>query len=186
MTDKNDFKIWTKQLDPNALSLWQEALAQLRWMHSSLWKGVTFFLTMNGILLAGIFGLASLQHKECLTGVMIVSLAIAGMLVTWVAHAVLTSHRKFYLSILLRKTLIERELGFYDQLSAGVDMSLPPSVREDFLDELASRPDTWRSEQQRAHGTITKRLFLVHEGLFCIHALILGTAFLGLLRGYFT
>jgi hypothetical protein len=110
MADESGLKAWATGLDPNALNLWREAMAQLRQLHGDVWNGVRFFLTVNGIVIAAAFGISKLQDKDVLTGVLIASLAAVGIIVTLIARTILAKHRDYYLGILIRKTLIEREL----------------------------------------------------------------------------
>jgi hypothetical protein len=180
MTDEAKFKTWTSGIDASTVNLWREAMAQLRQLHGDVWNGGRFFLTVNGIVIAATFGIAKIQDKDALTGVMIASLAVVGLIVMFIARSILAKHRDYYLAMLLRKTLIEREFGFYDQDLAGIHMSFPWNVDKQFLDCLASNPSQWLSEQKRRRGTITRLLFLVYEGVIGIHVLILLAAVLGL------
>ena len=88
--------------------------------------------------------------------------------------------------MVLRKTLIERELGFFDQELTGIDMSLPWKVDKGFHDSLTSDPLQWLAEQKRRKGTVTRHLFCIYELVIAAHVLILLAAVLGLLRGYFS
>ena len=185
MPDESRFRTWAGELDPNALSLWREAMAQLRQLHGDVWNGVRFFLTVNGIVVAAAFGLSKFQERDFLTGALISSLAVAGLIVTVIARRILAKHRDYYLGILLQKTLIERALGFYDQQLSGFDMSFPWKVDKQFVECFALDPATWLAEQKRRTGTITKLLFLVYEGVIGVHILILVATIVGLSCGYF-
>lgn len=185
MTDEAKFKKWIEKANANSVNLWREAMAQLRQLHGDVWNGVRFFLTVNGIVIAATFGIGKSQDKDVLTGVMIASLALVGLFLTIIARSILAKHRDYYLAMLVRKTLIEREFGFYDQGLTGIHMSFPWNVDKQFLDCLASNPSHWLSEQKRRSGTITRLLFLVYEVVIGIHLLILLAAVLGLWLGYF-
>jgi len=53
-------------------------------------------------------------------GIIIVILAIIGLFLTLIAISILGKQRGYYLEMLLRKTLLEKELGFYDVHIHGV------------------------------------------------------------------
>ena len=57
MVTSDEFILWIKKLDKNAINLWKESLANLRQLHGDIWNGVRFFLTINGIIVAAIIAL---------------------------------------------------------------------------------------------------------------------------------
>ncbi len=185
MSNANDFRGWAASLDGNEINLWREAMAQLRQLHGDVWNGVRFFLTVNGIIIAAVFGIARLEESDIPSGVLLAVLAILGFLITLVARIILAKHRDYYLGILLRKTIIERELGFYDQKICCVDLVFPWKVDKQFVGSLVDNPSAWLADQKRRKGTITRLLFLVYEGVLVIHGIILLAVLIGFCLKYF-
>jgi hypothetical protein len=64
--------------------------------------------------------------------------------------------------MLLRKTLIEKELGFYDVLLSGVDLTFPWKVPKKFVHELVQDPKKWTRDQLFRKGTVSRRLLYVY------------------------
>lgn len=60
---RQDFRTWVATLDPSRLTLWQEAMAQVRELHGDVWNGVQFFLSVNGIILAAILAIFGLGAR---------------------------------------------------------------------------------------------------------------------------
>jgi hypothetical protein len=116
---------WLKGLGKEPLDLWRETMTNLRQLPNDVWNGARFFLTVNGILLAGIAGLVKLDTYSNGTALMVVLLGVLGLAVTLVARRILKGHRDYYTEMLLRKTLIEYDLGFYSHELSGIDLSFP-------------------------------------------------------------
>ncbi|MCK4237289.1 MAG: hypothetical protein KAX38_09240 [Candidatus Krumholzibacteria bacterium] len=106
-------KTWiTENEDSKLIILWREAMSQLRQMHGDTWNGVKFFLTISSIILAAIFACFrdGLNHDNALSMGFLASL---GIVLTIIAILILHKHRKDYVEMLLKKTLLELKLGFY-------------------------------------------------------------------------
>ena len=186
---------WTKKLGREPLDLWREAMANLRQLHNDVWNGVRFFMTVNGILLAGVVGILKLSYGSLPTCILVLAFSILGLTVTVVARCILRQHRDYYLQMLLRKTLIEDELGFYNRQLGLVDLSFPWTVAKKDLEKLKLNPDKWlREERIPSKWRITKLLFRVYDftiALWCLIALIsiyFGLAVVGMsvLRSFIT
>jgi hypothetical protein len=176
---------WIRQQDPIAIDLWREALAQLRQLHGDVWNGVRFFLTVNGIIIAALFGLAQSESPTFLTGVLLSVLAFLGLFVTLVAHSILAKHRDYYLQMLLRKTLIEIQLGFYQQKVACIDLSFPWNVDKQSISSVLADPHRWLVAQKRRKGSITRSLFHVYEGVVAVYVLSILAIGYGFYCGFF-
>ena len=172
-------------LSANAVSVWREAMGQLRQLHGDVWNGVRFFLAVNGVIIAAFFAIAGTTPATILTGSLLSGLAILGLALTLVARQILTKHRRYYLDMLLRKTLIDLDLGFYGSKIHGVTLSLPWMVAEADLSALQEDPGAWLQHQERRKGTITRLLFLVYEGVAVVHAVLLMLVLVGFTSGYF-
>ncbi|ODS36626.1 hypothetical protein BEH94_11590 [Candidatus Altiarchaeales archaeon WOR_SM1_SCG] len=143
-----------EKINQNLFDLWREAMTQLRQLHNDVWNGVRFFLTLNSILIAAIFGLYNLNgdiHKDFF----IFIIACIGLLLTIIAINILEKHRNYYLDMLLRKTLLERELGLYSSKISGIDLSFSWNIPEEFIDQIVKNPDEWKNEQRWRCKTIS-------------------------------
>jgi hypothetical protein len=175
----NNFHEWIAGLDGNALSVWREAMAQLRQLHGDVWNGVRFFLTVNGIIVAAIFALYRIEGGT-VTGVIISVLAGLGLFLTAVADRILAKHRQYYLEMLLRKTLLEKELGFYESNIAGVDLSFPWKVDAKDLDEIRDS-EKWKTDQSWRPGTISRLLKVTYRVFIAFYVVALAMALVILL-----
>jgi hypothetical protein len=173
-----NFQSWVSKLDSKTLNLWREAMAQVRQTHGDVWNGVRFFLTVNGIIIAAIGSVFVREHNTLETGVTIAALAVFGLILTIIALHILGGHREYYLAMLVRKTLLESELGFYDVKLYGVDLSLPWRVEEQDLKELKNNPVEWQ-KQQMWRGKITPYLRYTYWMVIAIYVVILILVLLG-------
>lgn len=132
-----EFDDWIEQQDPNKIHLWREAMAQLRQLHTDIWNGVRFFLTVSGILIAAIAALWRFELEPLrLTATLV--LIWAGITITVFAILILDKHRNRYVHMLLRKTLIEYELGFFDQeIAETIEVAFPWSVPAEYVEDVA-------------------------------------------------
>src|SRR5438105_5835998 len=141
-------------LDKPTIDFWRETLSNLRQLHNDIWNGVRFFLSVNGIVFAGFAILLRSPGKDYLQAFILLLLLLIGILLTFQARSILRRHRGYYLGMLIRKTLIEGQLGFYDFVlskNAGeiIDLSFPWQVDRKFLTEFSENIDRWRSLQER-------------------------------------
>jgi len=180
----NKFDSWVRGLDANALNLWREAMAQIRQLHGDVWNGVRFFLTVNGIIVAAIIAIFRLDRTLPM-GIIIAILAIIGLFLTLIAINILGKHREYYLGMLLRKTLLEKELGYYDVHIRGVDLSFPWSVDVQYIDDMALDPNKWKKEQRFRKGTISRLLWLTYWLFVAIYIASLIAVIVGEWRGCF-
>ncbi len=168
---QRNLHIFAKDLGRESLDLWRESLSTLRQLHNDLWNGVRFFTTVNGILLAGVFGLSRTGISPWAAGWLTVCLSLIGAFLTVTGHYILTRHREYYVNMLLRKSLIEEELGLYERRLGSVDMSFPWSVPAEFLHRLRSDPGGWIQEQLSRKGTISGKLFNIYRGTIAVWGL---------------
>ncbi len=159
-------------------------MVQLRQLHGDIWNGVRFFLTMNGIILAStiaVFGLGS----SMMIALLVLVLAGVGLFFSWVGIKILGHHRRFYTGMLLRKTLLEKELGFYDVRLHGVDMAFPWSVDGKYVPCLIADSDGWQKEQARRRGTISRLLWQSYWLFPILYAGSIAVVIAGVLSGSF-
>jgi hypothetical protein len=179
------FSSWVQSLDANALNLWREAMAQIRQLHGDVWNGVRFFLTVNGIIVAAILAIFRLNWSLA-TGIIIAVMASIGLFLTLIAKSILGKHREYYLGMLLRKTLLEKELGFYDMRLHGVDLSFPWNVDRRYVPEMIEKPDKWTNEQKFRKGTISRLLWLTYWVFVVLYVVFLmAVAIGGICRVFF-
>lgn len=167
-----NFHSWVKGLDPNALSLWREAMAQLRQLSTDVWNGVRFFLTINGIMLAATFAVLSFDRTP-LTDYIIVILVCIGLSLTLIAMIILSRQRNNYLDMLIRKTFMEKEFGFYDVSLHNVNLSFPWSISKDYIATVTANPDKWKNEHRFRKSTISRWLWIVYWVFFVLYIVAL-------------
>ena len=166
-TPRQDFISWSATLKREQIDIWRESLSQLRQLHNDVWNGVRFFLTLNGILFASMGVVVKYGRSDSRWAVAVI--AVAGVALTVIARAILQNHRAYYLDMLLRKTLIERELGFREMRIEGVDLVFPWGVPDRALALITFDVEAWRNQQYRRRGTITRKLFIVYESVIAAH-----------------
>ena len=158
-------------------------------MHNDIWNGVRFFLTVNGIILAGFAALLRSPLHDYFHAAMLVSLPVLGILVTLQARFILSQHRRYYVSMLAIKTLIEKQLGFYDfhlwDLADGkyIDLSFPWQVDRQYLDkEFIKDVPKWRTKHETRPNLISTRLFNIYSAVIGLHV---GLCFVVLLYSFY-
>jgi len=178
-------------LDKPTVDFWRETLSNLRQLHNDIWNGVRFFLTVNGIVVAGFAALLRSPGHDYVQAVMLFLLLAVGIFLTIQARSILVRHRGYYLGMLIRKTLIEKQLGFYDfllsEVSEGprIDLSFPWQVDHQFLSEFSKDIAKWPSEQEKRPGLIATTLFHIYDVTLGLYVVLgLGIAVL-LYCGYF-
>lgn len=161
---------WAKSLGRERFDLWREAMATLRQMHGDVWNGVRFFLTVNGILLAGAVSSIASQNSDLhlYTAILLGLLTAVGIFVTVIARQILGKHRDYYLEMLMKKTLIEKEFGFYDQKIMEQNLSFPWNVPTAYINDFLNSPAKWVNKQKTRRGTISRKLFLVYDAMIAI------------------
>ena len=156
--------------------IWKEAQAQLRQIHSDVWNGVRFFLTINAIILASFFSVLKdyLSTPSIWSTFMVFTLLIIGVLVTIAARQILLKHRKSYLEMLIRKTLIEEDIGFGRMIIFSTHLRFPWFIDdENELNFIRRDPKEWIRKQTREKSTVTSRLFIVYEVLMFFYGILL-------------
>jgi hypothetical protein len=165
------FDEWMKKFGENGVNkfdLWREAMAELRQLHGDVWNGVRFFLTVNGIIIAAIFAVFARywtpqgDEKSHILAGTIVILSGIGLFLTVIAVRILKKHRDYYLNMLLLKTLLEKELGFYEPDFQGIDLSFPWKVEHKSVDKALKEPDKWITSQRWRRGTISRMLWMTY------------------------
>lgn len=157
---------------PTRADLWHEAMAHLRYLNDELWKRFQFFLWLDVALLFAMFVIN--RHSWLIVFI----LAIGGLLLTLVARYVLRRNRIYYLQMLLKKTLLEDGLTFYESTfeNTETDLAFPWRVAPEKLPQMKERPDEWVRENIRPSGSIARWLFVVYEvflGIFAAAILLL-------------
>jgi len=169
---KKTFVEWTKQLDANALNIWREAMAQLRQLHGDVWNGVRFFWSLNGIVIAGVFALWPKHQTDLKAAVTATFLLGIGIALTRVGLLVLRSHRSHYVDMMLRKTLIEIELGFTNQLLRP-DVPIAFPWRADKTDDATQKPQQWVREYMFPRPSIVNTLRRVYVAFIIVDAFLI-------------
>lgn len=167
-----EFREWADSIPRNVLDIWREALSNLRAMSADVWNGVRFFLTVNAAVLAGIVALYRTEHLQIPTNPAIAFLAIIGMAVTVVARGIFFRQRFYYVQMLARKILLDKELGFRDHKVGALDLSFPWSVDDKSIELLQTKPDDWIQDQLLPKSSIRRRLLHTYDGLLIVYTVI--------------
>jgi hypothetical protein len=165
----------TEKITGANLEIWRESLAHLRHLGDDVWNGLKLFLFLNAFVLAGIIGTIKFHPLEKRTTVLLLFLSLLGMSLTLVARYILKRHRVYYLQMLLKKSLIEADLGFYESKIAGsqTDLAFPWRLTPEVVSELKTQPEEWIQKSIRSKGTIARLQFLIYETLIGIYLVLL-------------
>lgn len=191
LTERLPLRVFIQGLDKPTIDFWRETLSNLRQLHNDIWNGVRFFLTVNGIVVAGFAALLRSSANDYLQAFMLLLLLIVGTFLTVQARSILLKHRGYYLGMLIRKTLIEKQLGFYDFVLSkspegqSVDLSFPWQVDRKFLPEFIRDIEKWRSEQEQRPGLITTALFRIYNAVLGLYAFLASGVLVLIWRGFF-
>lgn len=169
---------WAKNLDREPVNVWREAMAQVRRLSDDVWNGLRFFLSFNGIIIAAFAALLRLQGINRRTIVALLLLVVLGVLITALARKVMTKQRTYYLEMLLKKSLLEKRMGFYNTTISGQDLSFVWAVSVEELDDIQTKNDAqrWLRSKVRGRNTITRFLFGLYDlliGLYILAAILL-------------
>jgi hypothetical protein len=168
-----DFDHWINDLDANALTLWREAMEQLRQVHNDAWNGVRFFLTINGAILAAVFAIYRIGLSDSAlileTKLILVFLIVVGIVLTAIALAIFGRHRDYNVQMFLLKTLLEDKLGFYDTHLHGVDLSFPWKVGDpEERKKAMTDPDKWKKDNKWGRYAPISRLLRFSYWFFIV------------------
>lgn len=185
LAENPDFRSWVGALSGNEVDIWSQTMFQLRHHNAAIWSSVRLFFTING-LVATIMGVVGRQAEYVQDGVAVGALAIIGLVLSAIALRVLSMHWSTYLGVLVRKTLLENELGFYRTQVRGVDLSLPWSVEgsDGSLGALLRDPRAWY-DRQRKWGGLLLLLSLMYVVVMAVYAAALVMVAIGFISGYF-
>jgi hypothetical protein len=176
-----------QQLPPKSASVslnhWREAMAHLRHLDNEVWVGLRTFLTANSFLFVAIAGLLAFGVPGARAQWLVVVLSATGIALTLVARYILRRHRNYYLQMLLRKSLLEWELGFYDTKLCGsnTDLAFPWRLTPEVVQELKRDPEPWIQRSIRGPGTIARLQFWIYEGLMGLYVAAVILALAGIL-----
>jgi hypothetical protein len=166
----SDPNVWMEKMNPASVQIWREIMAHLRHLSDDVLKGMKFFLAINGFIVA-LFVTFMVVHSSLVLFV----LAALGLLLTLVARYILRRNRIYYLQMLMKKTLLEKELGFYDVKFSGaqVDLALPWRLSPETVTVIKEDPEKWVEAQIRSPGTIVRWYFLIYEVVIGVYSLLL-------------
>lgn len=180
----DEFIFWIKNLDKNALNLWRESMMNLRQLHGDIWNGVRFFLTINGIIVAAIITILRFEYT-LVTNITILILSFIGLYLSYTAIYIFNRHRKYYIEMLLRKTLLDKELGFYDINLNKVNLSFPWSVEYCEIDEMIKDPKKWIDNQIIRKRSISRKLCLVYYLFVAIYIVLIFVTAISILSKFY-
>ncbi len=142
-------------------------MEHLRHLSDDVFKSVALFLGMNALTLGAVIFLAVME----LNGLGGAVVCLLGVFLTLGGRFMLKRHRIYYLEMLAKKSLLEKELGFYDRMLAGskVDLALPWRLKPEVVAEIAQNCDAWIQKSIRPKGTMARVYFLIYETLLVIY-----------------
>src|SRR4029077_341641 len=119
----DDTSISSTRSKASAVSVehWREAMAHLRHLSDDVWTGLKVFLTANVAIALMLMVIGVFSESRLFTIVMLILLSLLGVYLTLTARYVLKRHRVYYLQMLVKKSLIEHELLFYQTKLAGTE-----------------------------------------------------------------
>lgn len=169
--ESQQFKDWTTtRLNKEAVDVWREACAQVRRLSDDVWNGLKFFLTINSILIGAGAAVAKLQSIDWGARWILVLLAILGFSITCIAKKVMKKQRTYYSEMLLKKALIEEELGFYATKLSNIDLSFVWGIKPEDLKHAKKSPEKWVQKHAAAPKTITRYWFWIYDFLLVLYA----------------
>lgn len=157
------------KMDATKLQIWRESLAQLRYLGDEVWKRFQLFLWLDLIL----FLLAASAWKKSVGGSFV--LVLVALVIAFIGRYILQRNRIYYLQMLARKSLLEDELGFYEQKFTGteVDLAFPWRLAPEIVSEIKKDFNEWVRKSIRASGTIALWQFVIYEIFIATHLLAL-------------
>lgn len=171
MNENIDFQSWIKSLNQNALSFWHESLAHMRHMREEYWKGIQLFIAVNGVVMAALITLMR-EDYVVKNSLVLLFLSLVGFGFTAVTFYVFRQQRAGYLEMVVQRTLIEKELGFYKINLQGIELHFPWSVSSATLPRLLKDPGVWQKKQMWKKRTGTRRLLYAFIAAMLIYSLI--------------
>jgi hypothetical protein len=157
--------------------VWHEAMAHLRHLSDDVWKSFRLFLTLDGFIITLSVARLWIGLWTPDKSLELVTLALIGAVLTLSGRYLLKRHRVYYLQMLARKSLIEKDLGFYStNLSdTTTDLAFPWRLSPEVVSMIQQDFDGWVKRAIRSKGTIARVQFWIYDGLlaaFCGIALI--------------
>jgi hypothetical protein len=171
-TEDTDANLWLENLDGKSVQIWREALAHLRHLSDEVWKVFKCFMVINGFILVFVTVVAMAGDADNFAGQFVLTVVILlGIGATFTGRYMLKRNRIYYLEMLLKKTLVEHEFGFYDAKFSGTntDLAFPWRLKPEAIDELKRSPEEWVARQVRGRGTIARWLFVMFETVIGIY-----------------
>jgi hypothetical protein len=178
-------RAWMSRLGVAELDVWGQTLAHVRDSYNAVWSTIRLFFTVEGLVVT-VMGLVGRQAEYVQDGLAVGAMALIGLSITGVGLCLLHMQWATYTGALLRKTLIEKELGFYDVRVGGIDLSLPWKVeaRDGTLEGLLRDPQVWyhRHERRNVQLLLLTLLYLI---VMVVYVTALGLVIAGFVSGYF-
>jgi len=175
-----------KNLDANALIIWQKAIDQLSHLSDDVWNGVRFYWTLNGIVLTLMLAVYQL-FDDMLPKLIAISLLLAiGSIFAIHSYVIFVKQRRNYVEMLLYITLLEMKLGFYkislleSQLEDHTVLSFPWKVPLMYIDGLKSHPVNWKKKQLWRTTTISRHLRIINISFLLLYLLLICILLIGL------
>ncbi|MDB6028384.1 MAG: hypothetical protein JWM68_4607 [Verrucomicrobiales bacterium] len=164
-------------MSPEArIPIWREAIAHLRYLNDEVWKRFQFFLSVDVVLILA--SVLILREPTRLSVLVVLAFTLIGIFLTLTARYILKRNRVYYLQMLLKKTLLEEEAGFYGSKfsESDTDMAFPWRLTPEVIKTLRTNPEEWIQQNIDAPATIARRLFQIYEIVIAIFGALLVAA----------
>lgn len=137
------FKEWVAENNrADAINIWREIMLELRNRGNDTWKSARYFLTLNGVIIAVIIKL--LQDNNDKTALFLI---VLGLFFYYFEYNRFVIHRGYFVEVLMRKTLIEDALNFYNlELHSQVNLASEWQVSNEELGSLKKNPVQWKDD----------------------------------------
>ena len=163
------------QLSAAEIGLWRESLAHLRHLNEEAGATLKFFLSLNTFVLGLAVVVAIFRMPERRENFLLFGLAVFGGIATLIGRYIFKRQRIYYVQMLLKKTLLENELGFYQKKFPGseTDLAFPWRLAPEAIAELKTKPEDWIQKSIRGPGTIARWQFFLFDAVLVIYFLML-------------
>jgi hypothetical protein len=192
---KQDLEKMFSSLGSEKINLYREILQNHRQHHSDIWNGVRFFMSLNGILIAGYSAILRFADYTSPSIILLFMIPVIGIYVTEQARHILDGHERYYIDSLIRKSLFEYYLGLYDhsfyekwhdkgtetERLENYDLIQSWHVPKQYIEKLVSDPSNWRKEHEKRLGLIKTRLFNLYRYTSYLHFGLLVLAIISVL-----
>lgn len=166
MPKRSKFIIHTNSLSENALTIWREGWIHLRALSGDIWASFKFFITASVASLGAVI----VFWREKPNDLAIPLLALVGLVVTLLARGIYYKQREYYVRMLAKQLLLEKQLGFDDLKVGTLDLSFPwGTYSPGCMYLLEKDSEKWIQEELNRKSSVRWKLMLVYDLILTLH-----------------